>query len=756
MSIEIYRKGFRLDIKPEQVVTFKKSQNLNGVQNLYSYSNTIQLEDTANNRKLLELFPLPTSKVASLMNGYEADIVLNGSINLRNQTLKIQKEGKDKIETYLLYNDNILVSTLKKTYINTVAKDYLYKKNISDFIEFSAFMETQPKSGLFVMEEIPRLINLQELVIKMFTQNAYSVFGDFSVANSLFSEYFIAPNKGVYRIYSGAGEGFAPSFDSDLDAYTFLNSVLALFNCYADVDDNLKTVIINKWSNLSNFKTDYADYSKKYIDYEEYSFQSKLSKKNLLTYSDSGTAYNSFFTNNLSSEKESTYLNSDFGTGALNIFDDSKIETSGVIPLRLNGEAGDVSSIKLFKKTEATITANIFIGGAATPVTNVQAAPVSMLTIYTDFHKEYTDFILTPLLGKFKFKYDDILAAGFSMTKVFFVEQLASYWIPLEINFSTKKDIFSAKAMLVKKRKIESPILYNFNSVLLDFKEKAAFPIASLLSMYPIPPNKAEWETVIFKSYDQDLNKLYINDILITAASLPQAFNISDIVSIKFEANKAADTVADTNTDSFIVQAIDTNGGTSNTAYITVKHTGVASLESNFAQTEEYAYSRGDFDRGDVIVSPNVYYLGPKPNLNDTVLQTETKVLDGTWIPDDSFNLAISNDSYTDVKIEIPSFPIYLRTKNGGIGKARATATVKIFDGVNTFNLYQVSSADNNEATFTVPKLTHNITAFGTGKKLRVYIHYFFDNRRGSNSGSMDVWTTINNFKVNISTIKTI
>ena len=161
MSIEIFRKGFRFDIKPDQVVTFKKSQNLNGIQDRYAYSNTVSMEKTANNKKLLELFDLPTNKVGSLMNGYEVDVVLNGAINLRNQTLKIQKENKETVETYLLYTDNALVVKLKGTYINAVASGYKYKKTISDFIDKNVFVETQQKSGLYVIEEMPLLINAQ-------------------------------------------------------------------------------------------------------------------------------------------------------------------------------------------------------------------------------------------------------------------------------------------------------------------------------------------------------------------------------------------------------------------------------------------------------------------------------------------------------------------------------------------------------------------------------------------------------------------
>ena len=346
------------------------------------------------------------------------------------------------------------------------------------------------------------------------------------------------------------------------------------------------------------------------------------------------------------------------------------------------------------------------------------------------------------------------MAADFSLTKVFFVEQLSSYWIPLEINFSNKKDLITVKAMLIKKRKVESPTLYNLNSVLLNFKEKALFPLTSLLAMYPIPPNKYPWDIIIFKSYNQDLNRLYVNDVLITAASLPQAFNIADLSTIKFEANKVTDIVADKNSDSFYIQAIDTNGGVSNEAYINVVHTGVASLESNFKQAEEYRYARNKFDKGSIVVSPNTYVLGLKPNLNTTIQQTETKVIDASHIANDTFNLVEVTDNYTNVRIDTAAFPLYLRTRSGG--KARAIATIIVSDGVNTYNLYQVSSAGNAENTFSIPALTHTLPNVPIGRKIRVYFHFLFYDTRGSILGNMDVELTINNWEVKISTSKTI
>lgn len=754
--IEIFRKGFRLDINPTQVITFKKSQNLNGIQDRYAYSNTISLDKTANNKKLLELFDLPTNKVASLMNGYTVDVVLNGSINLRNQTLKIQKETLEKIDTYLLYSDNALVVKLKEQYLNAITAGFLYKKTLEDFTTKSngitsrtAFVETQEKSGLYVIEEMPILIQLQELLKLIFTQNNYTVFGDFFVANNDVSEYYVAPNQGVYQIYS-AGDGFAPTFETTLNAFDFLSQTLAFFNCYAEVDDTYKTVLVNKWTNLENYKNSYVDYSKYFVNYNDYTFQSKLAKRNELTYSDSGTLFNSFFNNNLSSQDKATYLSSAFGAGSLLTFDDSEIQDDNTIEVRTNGATGESSAVRIFKISPTTSVFSVYVNGVAVATSNFRAVSVSMQNVYNAFHKDYTDFILTPLVTNLVMRYDAILAATFSLTKVFFVEQLSSYWIPLEVNFSTKKDQISIKAMLIKKRKVPSPTLNNFNSIFLDFKEKAVFPLSYLSSMYPMPPNEYAWDVVIFKSYDQDENTLFVNDVEVPANTLPQAFALADIVSIKLLANKLTDIVPDTNTDSLYIQAIDTNGGVSNEAYINIKHTGVANLESNFEQFADITYSRNNFDIGKIRIMPLNYVVGLKPNLNNTI-SSVTQLQTGA-LPDDTFNLVQTSEPYTNVKMIIEPFTIFLRTANNGIGKARATVQVTVYDGVTETQLYQIFSADNASQTFNIPKLTATFASVPSGRKLRMFIYYFFDNRRGSNSGSMNVETTVSGVKVAINT----
>jgi len=759
--IEIYRKGFRLDIPPEQIVTFKKAQNLNGIQARYAYSNTISAELTANNRKLLELFELPTGKVSTLMNGFTVDVVLNGSIQLKNQTMNIQKENKKTVDLYLLYSDNALVVKLKEQYMNSITSDFTYKKTVADWnarqggvLARTAFVETQEKSGLFVVEEMPILINAQELIKRIFVSNAYSVYGDFFSTTNTIKDYFVAPNQGVYQVYSGTGDGFTPVFAADVDLFTFFTWAMQFFNCYAVVDDTYRTVTINQWTNLSNFKTGYIDYSKYFVDYKDFAFQSKLAKTNEMTYADSGTTFNSFFSNTLSSQDKATYLASAFGAGTLNLFDDQEVDqTTGLLPLRPDGATGESSAIRIMKVSSDVISAKIYEGGIAATYYGPKAVPVSMRDVYTEFHKDYTEFILTPLIQNLTFRYDDILAATFSLTRVFFIEQQSSYWIPLEINFSTKKDEIVIKAMLVKKRKVPSPILNDFNSVFLDFKEKALFPLSYLLGMYPMPPNQYPIEDVIFKSYDQTKNRLYVNDVLVPAASLPQVFSQSTLLSIKIEANQPSDVTPDTNTAPLYIQVVDTNGGISNEAFINIKHTGVASLESNFAQVAPFVYSRDGFDSGVLYISPIEYFVGSKPNLNNTI-SSMVSVSSGAF-PDDTFNLVVAAEAYPNTKVTVPPFTVFLATDNNGLGKARAIVRLVAFnDLTGAAVLQEVSGSGNSSHTFTMGgEATFNLVA---PAKVRVYLECSFDNRQGGDAGSMDVDLTVNDMVVNVSTIKTV
>jgi len=674
--IELFRKGFRLNVASTQIVTFKKAINLNGIQGSYSYSNTFPIELTANNRKLLDLPSLPSGKLNTLRNGYQFDIVLNGSIQLKNQTVKVTKESKTKADIYVLYSDSSIVFKLKNLLINTVVADRLYRKTYSEFSGRStaisvqnnpnyavAYVETQSPAGQYVIEEMPELVRLQFLISKMLADAGYTLYGDFVEVGSPIEKYYISPNAGLYQINVGGATvpGFAPNFEKSLNAFDLLNQTLAYFNCYASIDDTLKTVIINRWTNLGRYKTNFKDYSKYFVDYQDFTFQSRLAKTNELTYAESENTFNSFFTNPLSSETSATYLASKFGSGGAQLFDDSDILEDGTIALREANEVGETSAIRIYKLgTFGLVNSVIFEKGISrNPVFAFKAQSVPMRVVYDEFHKAYTDFILTPLIQNLEFKYDAILAAEFDLTQVFYIEQQAAYWIPLEVSFSTKKDKINIRAMLIKGRKVLSPTLNNFNSVLLDFKEKVIFSKAFLLSMYPFPsPNEYPWEVVIFKSYNQSRNRLIINDVLVPAAALPQAFSIAALLesSIAILANADSDVFPDTLTDSLIIQASDTNGGLSNEAYITLKHTGVAKLESNFLQVTDFEFIKNGLLPSTLQTMPFNYVVGPRPNLNATITSAAPVEFASNGAAPSSFNLIDATQLYNSIRLDITAF----------------------------------------------------------------------------------------------------
>jgi hypothetical protein len=761
--IEIFRKGQRLEIPSSQVVTMKRAVNLNGIQQNYAYSNTVSLTKTANIIKLLELPELPVGKVATLQNGYDVDIVMNGSIQLRNQKLKITKETVDKVDLYILFSESSLLLKLKTTYLSELTQDYRYHKTIANLLlqPSPAIVQTQRLAGQYVIEEMPLLINIQELIKKIFTDNNYSVFGDFTRMDNTIKDYFIAGNQGVYEIYTGSGDGFSPSFETNLTAYDLLQQTLSFFNCYATIDDTYRTVVINQWSNLVNFKNDFKDYSKYYISYQDYTFQSKLAKRNELTYADSDTLFNSYFTNNLSAEEKTVYLDSKFGSGGANLFDDSEVSGLGTIELRAADEIGESSAIRIYKKSETTGTYQVYEKGIKYDVIIKKAVSVSMRTVYDDFHRDYTDFILQPLIQNVKFRYDDILASDFSLTKVFFLEQLSSYWIPLEINLSTKKDFIMIKSMMVRRKKFAVPVLNNFNSVLLNFKQKVIFPKTFLLSMYPMPPNEYNWETVIFNSYDQDKNRLYIDDVLIPANTLPRSFDVPTLVnsSIVIEANKDSDIFSDTNTDSLYLTAIDTVGGISNEAYINLKHTGIAELESNFIQGGIFSRGLTSFGQPNsggsdrMFVNTVEYYIGTKPNLNNTVNTAGVESLSSL---NDSYNLIESIDTYTNVNVNIKDFTIRIKGNKRDAQNITGIAKVIINYGFGQIEVAQYSIRNNEDVTFNFTEQNRNIPSLPIGGKIKVFVYCEFNFVNDYGFLNSSATFTIENMAVDISTTKTI
>src|SRR6478736_6149194 len=176
-----------LDIDADTLVTFKKSQLLNGIQGAYSFSNNFNLKDSAKNRRLLGINYLPNSKAKSMTSGYTVDIVLNGCIFLKAQKLKVQKEAKGSIPVYIIFTDSFLVAKAKEVLLNQVNLGTDYVKSLANFQSYNfdgiplvrtAPVSAQDKSGFVVIEEVPILLNVRDLVLRVFTALGYSYTGD--------------------------------------------------------------------------------------------------------------------------------------------------------------------------------------------------------------------------------------------------------------------------------------------------------------------------------------------------------------------------------------------------------------------------------------------------------------------------------------------------------------------------------------------------------------------------------------------------
>jgi len=427
--IEITRKGFRFDINPNQVVTFKKSQQLNGIQNQYSFSNNFNLRNTSKNRRLLGINYLPNSKAKSMTIGYDCDIILNGCIFLKKQKLKVQKEAKDNIPVYLIFSDSFFVSKTKEKLLSEIDLNANYDKSETSFLSLNSIVgglsrtapiSAQDTSTLIVVEEVPALINLVQLTQIIFLQIGYYYIGDLFVDTEA-KKYYTNPNVGAY------GVGGKPLFDPSMTCYDFIVSFLKTFNGYIDVSDSSKTIGVYLWKNIETIKENFVDYSDKFVSFSDYSFEGGLAKKNTLEYSGSPAFYNSFFENNKSIAEKTSYLKSNFGAGNMRLFEDQQPKEDKTLDPRIIGETTEAKELNIYKfeTTQSDIT--YYKDGAPFTTAMFKAFSPNIYEIYRNFHLAYTKNIALPTIANLVFRYDAVFLANLSMQKVFFLKQLSTY-----------------------------------------------------------------------------------------------------------------------------------------------------------------------------------------------------------------------------------------------------------------------------------------------------------------------------------------
>jgi len=575
-----------LDLDADTLVTFKKAQQLNGIQGAYSFSNNFNLKDSAKNRRLLGINYLPNSKAKSMVQGYEPDVVLNDSIFLKRQKLKVQKETPGAIPVYLIFTDSYLAAKAKAVLMNQIPLDVVYTKDITDFTTYngelnplyrSAPISAQDKSGLIVVEEVPVLLNMKELILRVFTFLGYAYTGDILTDVNI-DKYYTNSNVGVY------GPDGTPRFADTMTAYDFIIDFLETFNGYIEVSDSSRSLGLYLWRNIETIKSRFVDYSDKYTDYKEYAFEGGLAKVNTMTYADSPDFYNGFFNNNKSIVDKTEYLSSDFGAGNLRLFADQDIEEDGTILPRVNGEATEPQTMNIFRFDETLTSVGVYAAGVLQYVEMYKAFSPNILEIWQLFHQPYTANISLPTLAQLSFRYDAIFLANFKMSEVFFIKQLSTYWLPLELSFTSKKDGVKVKCLMIEKTPVDVPVVFDQSLKVSFYGDVFILDINALYSAQNVSP--AASMTIV--NADLSKNDIFINGVQVLA--FPTNIDVSTAFELKISNVEPTNELSNSN---ILFRFTSEEGGVSRDATINVAHDGRADFVSEFKSELDTVFGYG-------------------------------------------------------------------------------------------------------------------------------------------------------------------
>lgn len=675
--IQIFINNEPLDLDENTLMTFKKSQELNGIQNLYSYSNNINLNDSPKNKRLLGINYLPNSKAKSMTSGYSCDVILNGCIFLKKQTLKVQKETKGKIPIYIIFTDNLFLAKSKETALNEIKlnafysrSSFLVKNEPATGILRTAPISAQNESGLVVVEEVNPLLNIQKLVIDTISFLGYNFEGDFFTDEKV-KDYYTNANVGIY------GTDSDPMFDDNLTCFNFLSYVLKTFNAFVDVSDSSKSVGFYLWKNIETIKKKFVDYSEFYTDFVEYSFEGGLAKKNNMTYNSSPVFYNGYFENNKSIVEKSDYLKSDFGAGSQRLFEDKEIEASGIILPREIGEIGEPSTLNIYRFENSKSETAIYVNGLKTLQNMYKAFSPNIFEIYTNFHLAYAKNISLPTIGNFVFKYDAIFLSKIKMQQVFFIKQLSSYWLPLELNFSTAKDKVTIKSLMIQKTIVDIPIVFDANFSLgfwENYKVQNANVLYSAL-------NKSPQSVFLVQNFDTLKNRVFItgsDNVRTEILSFPYSIDVKTKFILEFE-NK--DPINQIDSSDLLFQFISDDGGISRVGKINIKHNGTASFITEFKTPDNtIEFEVGQSNTPDFNYWFNQSQLFPTALDIPNALNTGVGVVNNQWVALSNYNAFNMLRKQTNIRATFKmDYAFYTCSNRGGSARAYTNVSFEIW-----------------------------------------------------------------------------
>ncbi len=692
--IQILINNEALDIDTGAVVTFKKAQLLNGIQGAYSFSNNFQLKNSSKNRRILGINYLPNSKAKSMTQGYDADVILNVCIFLKKQKLKVQKESEKNIPVYLIFTDSFLVAKAKEVLMNQIVLDVNYTKDLVDFLIYndgsigglyrSAPISAQDKSGLVVVEEVPVLLNMKELILKVFTQLGYSYTGDILTDENI-GKYYTNSNVGVY------GPDGVPRFADTMTCYDFIVPFLKTFNGYIEVSDSSKSLGLYLWRNIETIKDRFVDYSDKYTGFTDYAFEGGLAKVNNMSYSDSPDFYNGFFINNKSIVETANYLTSDFGAGNTRLFADQDIEEDGTILPRVIGEVTEPQTMNIFRFESVFTSVPIYSGGVLSYQSMQKAFSPNILELWQFFHQPYCANIALPTLGQLDFRYDAIFLANFKMSEVFFIKQLSTYWLPLELNFTSRKDQVRVKCLMIEQTAVDIPVVFDQNLKVGFYADVFILDVNALYSAQNVSPPAV----MTITAANLAENDIFINGVQIL--SFPTSVDVSLAFELKIS-NIATENIK-SNSD-ILFRFTSEEGGESREAIINVAHTGYATFLSEFRSEVGTVYTFAQNDTNGL--SRRLNYaakITTQLNIADTFAPEIGVSLPAPTAPTEFKVLEFDRASQVTVELTIENLHLHCSNR-GGSAKAQTNIYFRVWkNGARFLDVYSAGIIDRYKGT---------------------------------------------------------
>jgi hypothetical protein len=593
--IRIAIAGQYLLLNEKQIVTFKKSQNLNGVSDLFSYSNNFPIPKNSFNSKIINATYLPTSKGKFLAKSIIVDMVLSDCIFLKNQILKISSEDQNNYNAYIIYSGSNFENKAKNFTLNTI--DFFegnYSKTLSSFLSLNGAnpnyrtsqITQQDIGGFLVIEESQPLINIKYLFQKLTNEIGYRIVGDFHTDVD-FPKYFTSANSSIYDDTDSVAKSY---FDPSTVAYEVMINILVLFNAYVTIDETKKVMTFGFWKNIDKLRINHKDYTNFYLDFTSYGFKSQFAKSNTMEYATDNKFFNSYFSLTGTEIDSFSYLKSNFGAGVLKFFSNSTFDGAGAIVPRTDKTIGAKGTMNIFVFTgEPPVSADIYYNNTkSTNLLNVAKSP-NILQIYNEFHALYVKNVSNQISGEFKFRYDSIFLHNFKMNDVFFIKNISSYWLPTEINYASNKKNISIKALMIQKVSLQSPLIFDATDIQLNFNETKEIPNFSII--YDIR-NQSPMKDFIVLSFDQLKTRLWVKDdsgLFVEVVSLPTIFPAANILEIKVE---NIHPINEKISSYITYQAVSQEGQNSNVARVKITTTGIAYFKSDFYQNIGDTFSK--------------------------------------------------------------------------------------------------------------------------------------------------------------------